>query len=182
MERQLRSKVLILLNICDGNCLHALHFALLARLHSHQLDVEESLQGEVLVVGPKPIDKHVSSALHLQRNAKLLKRLLREDDARLRVEEHGVFVAPLHLFAVDAPNEELETHLHAVAALLGVHVMACCGRGLAGRRGLSVSEGWWEFDPEALLAQLDLLLKEDVLHALVDDVEIVVFGNHHQWA
>ena len=127
MKRRPRSKVLILLNISDGDSLHALNFALLARLHFHQLDVEESLQGEVLVVGSKPIDKHVRAALHLQRNAKLLKRLLWEDDAWLRVEEHGVFVAPLHLFAVDAPNEELETHLHAVAALLGVHVMACRG-------------------------------------------------------
>ena len=76
------------------------------------------------MVGAKPIYKHICTALHLQRYAKLLKSLLREDYAWLRIKEQSIFIAPLYFFTVDSSNKEFETHLHAVATLLGIHVLA----------------------------------------------------------
>ena len=95
------------------------------------------------MVRAQPVDEHVGAALHLEGDSQLLQRLFLQHYARLLVKEH-VRLALLDLFAVNPAREQLDTHLHAVAALLRVDIRTGIG--------FSVPERRREFHSEALLS------------------------------
>lgn len=127
------------------------------------------------MVRAEPVDEHVGTALHLQRDLELSQLGLGDGPFILPHKEGllGRTIATLlNLFAYRSPREQLVSHLHAIHALVWVGVLSLVIRPIAEERR--------ELGLEALLAQLNLLLLHQILHRLVNPVQFVIFSDHHE--